>query len=103
LSALGVIDVVIHSASVSSGCFARHKIRALDLAARQIHGPAIMYWMLNEEMPSLLGPMDEHGLWTFMVTKLPDDTDPATIDAVDFIRRGTGLRDLAIEIVGTDL
>lgn len=62
-----------------------------------------MYWMLNEEMPSLLGPMDEHGLWTFMVTKLPDDTDPATIDAVDFIRRGTGLRDLAIEIVGTDL
>jgi hypothetical protein len=54
------------------------------------------------DRPSLLGPMDEEGLWTFMVTKLPDYTDPATIDPVDLIRRGTGLRDLAVEIVGTD-
>ena len=77
--------------------------RAPDLATRQIHGAAIMYWMVNEEMPSLLGPMDEAGLWTFMVTKLFDNIDPATIDPADLIRRGTGLRDLDIEIVGTDL
>ena len=38
-----------------------------------------------------------------MVTKLPDNVDPATVDAADLIRRGTGLRDLAIEVVGTDL
>jgi hypothetical protein len=62
-----------------------------------------MYWMVNEEMPSLLGPMDEAGLWTFMVTKLSDNVDPAAIDPVELIRRGTGLRDLDIEIVGTDL
>ena len=62
-----------------------------------------MYWMVNEEMPSLLGPMDEAGLWTFMVTKLSTMSMSTTIDAVDLIRRGTGLRDLDIEIVGTDL
>ena len=77
--------------------------RAPGVASQQIHGPAIMYWMVNEEMPSLLGPMDEAGLWTFMVTKLVDNIDLASIDAVDFIRRGTGLRELDIEIVGTDL
>ena len=59
--------------------------------------------MVNEEMPSLLGPMDETGLWTFMVTKLVDNVDLATIDPVELIRRGTGLKDLDIEIVGTDL
>src|ERR1700722_6241949 len=36
--------------------------KAPDLDARQVHGPAIMYWMINEEVPSLLGPMDENGL-----------------------------------------
>jgi 2-polyprenyl-6-methoxyphenol hydroxylase-like FAD-dependent oxidoreductase len=96
----------IGSTMIGEGAFSRNFsiiFRAPDLAARQIHGPAIMYWMLNEEMPSVLGPMDEEGLWTFMVTKLPENFDPTTIDAIDLIRRGTGLRDLAIEIVDTDL
>jgi hypothetical protein len=38
-----------------------------------------------------------------MVTKLVDNVDVATIDAVTTIRRGTGLRDLDIQIIGTDL
>jgi 2-polyprenyl-6-methoxyphenol hydroxylase-like FAD-dependent oxidoreductase len=95
----------IGATMIGEGAFSRNFsiiFRSHDLAVRQIHGPAIMYWMLNEEMPSLLGPMDEEGLWTFMVTKLPDYTDPATIDPVDLIRRGTGFRDLPVEIVGTD-
>ncbi len=66
--------------------------RAPDLAARQLHGPAIMYWMVNADVPALLGPMDQHGLWFFMATKLPDDVDPPTVDPADLIRRGTGLR-----------
>ena len=61
-----------------------------------------MYWMANEDVPSLLGPMDEEGLWFLMATKLAGDVDPATIDPVDLIRRGIGLSDLDIEIVGTD-
>jgi 2-polyprenyl-6-methoxyphenol hydroxylase-like FAD-dependent oxidoreductase len=73
--------------------------RAPDLATRQLHGKAIMYWMVNEEVPSVLGPLDEKGLWSFTATKLPGDLDPATLDPIDLIRRGTGLRDLEIEVV----
>ncbi len=76
--------------------------RAPDLPALQQHGLAIMYWMVNEDVPSLLGPMDEKGLWFFMATKLAGNVDPTTIDPADLIRRGTGLRDLDIEIIGTD-
>lgn len=76
--------------------------RAPDLASRHAHGEAIMYWMINEELPSLLGPMDGQGLWFFMVTKLANDIDPASVDPVALIRQGTGLHDLEIEIVGKD-
>lgn len=76
--------------------------RAPDLARSHAHGEAIMYWMVNEELPSLLGPMDGEGLWFFMVTKLANDVDPASVDPVALIRQGTGLHDLAIEIVGKD-
>ena len=77
--------------------------RAPALAERQIHGGAIMYWMVNDDVPSMLGPMDELGLWSFMATKLAGTTDPASLDAVDLVRRGTGIKDLDVEIVSTDL
>ncbi len=76
--------------------------RSPELASRHSHGRAIMYWMINEEVPSLLGPMEDNGLWLFMATKLGDGVDAESVDPVDLIRRGTGLRDLPIEIVGTD-
>jgi len=88
------------------GAFSRNYsiiFRAPSLAARCSHGRAMMYWMVNEEMPSLLGPMEDNGLWFFMATKLPEGMDPAHIDAIDLIRKGTGLRDLDVEVVGTDL
>ncbi len=77
--------------------------RAPALAERQTHGGAIMYWMVNDDVPSMLGPMDEQGLWSFMATKVAGNADPATLDAVDLVRRGTGIADLDVEIVGTDL
>jgi len=76
--------------------------RAPDLAARHPHGPAIMYWMVNADVPALLGPMDQHGLWFFMATKLANDVDPASVDPAGLVRRGTGLADLDVEIVHTD-
>ena len=76
--------------------------KAPDLAHRQTHGDAIMYWLVNADVPSMLGPMDQHGLWFFMATKIADDLDPATLDPVNLIRRGTGIDDLAIEIVRGD-
>jgi 2-polyprenyl-6-methoxyphenol hydroxylase-like FAD-dependent oxidoreductase len=91
---------------VGDGAFSRNYsiiFRSPELAQRQTHERAIMYWMVNDDVPSLLGPMDEEGLWFFMATKLAGDVDPATIEPADLIRRGTGLTDLPIEIVGTDL
>ena len=76
--------------------------RAPDLAARHSHGPAIMYWMVNDDVPGLLGPMDEQGLWFFMATKLANDVDPATVDPIELVRRGTGLMDLPVEVVHAD-
>src|SRR5262245_17671229 len=101
----------IGATMIGEGAFSRNYsiiFRAPDLAGRQVHEPAIMYpaimyWMVNDEVPSLLGPMDESGLWFFMATKLASQVDPASLDPIDLIRRGTGLKDLEIEIVGTDL
>jgi 2-polyprenyl-6-methoxyphenol hydroxylase-like FAD-dependent oxidoreductase/ketosteroid isomerase-like protein len=73
--------------------------RAPDLAARHSLGKAIMYWMINDDVPSLLSPLDENGLWSFIATKLPGNVDPATLDPVALIRRATGLDDLQIEVV----
>ncbi len=74
--------------------------RAPDLAARQVHGQAIMYWLVNHDVPALLGPMDEHGLWFFMATKLDEGID--TEDLVAMLRQSTGFADLPIEIVRGD-
>ena len=68
--ARSAVREAIGSTMTGEGAFSRNFsiiFRAPDLAARQVHGPAIMYWMLNEEVPSVLGPMDEEGLWMFMV------------------------------------
>ena len=102
--ARSVVREAIGARMTGDGAFSRNYsiiFRAPELAARNVHEPAIMYWMVNEDVPSLLGPMDEDGLWFFMATKL--DVDPSTIDAAELIRRGSGIADLKIEIVGTDL
>ena len=103
--ARSTVRETIGAAMQGDGAFSRNYsiiFRVSELAARYAHGQAIMYWMVNAEVPSVLGPMDEEGLWFFMATQLPGNVDPATVDPVDLIRRGTGLHDLAIEIVGTD-
>lgn len=103
--ARSAVREAIGARMVGQGAFSRNYsiiFRSPELASRHEHGKAIMYWMVNEEVPSLLGPMDSDGLWFFMATKLAGDIDPATVDPVELIRRGTGLADLAIEIVGTD-
>ena len=97
---------VIGAKMVGEGASSRNYsiiFRSPELAKRHLHEPAIMYWMVNDDVPSLLGPMDEEGLWFFMATKLAGNVDPATLEPADLIRRGTGLADLPIEIVGTDI
>jgi 2-polyprenyl-6-methoxyphenol hydroxylase-like FAD-dependent oxidoreductase len=76
--------------------------RSRALVSRHTHGPAIMYWMVNDDMPCLIGPMDHQGLWFFMATQLPESVDVDTVDPKVLIQRGTGLTDLDIEVVGSD-
>ena len=72
--------------------------RSPEIARRHAFGDAIMYWMVNGDVPGLVGPMDQHGLWYFMATKLEAETsDPAEV-----VRRGTGLHDLDLEIIRCD-
>ncbi len=76
--------------------------RAPDLARRHLHSRAIMYWVVNPDVSALIGPMDQHGLWFFMATKLPGNLAADTVDPVDMIRRGTGFPDLEVEVIRGD-
>ena len=44
------------------------QFRSSELAKLHEHGPAIMYWLINEEIPSVLGPMGD--LWYFIATRI---------------------------------
>jgi 2-polyprenyl-6-methoxyphenol hydroxylase-like FAD-dependent oxidoreductase len=74
------------------------QFRAPGLAALNPHGPAIMYWIINGDSPSLIGPMEGLDLWYFIATRIEGDIQ--NIDAKDLIRRATNL-DFEMEILGT--
>lgn len=71
----------------------------LDKAHR--HGPGIMYWQINDEIPSLLGPMDSGDRWFFGPTRVPDGMTLSEADMPELIRRSTGI-DLSYEILSSD-
>lgn len=75
--------------------------RAPGLAEAHPHGRAIMYWQVNGDVPSLIGPMDEGDTWFFMPTDVPADFRIEGDAAADLIRRATGI-DLPYEILSTD-
>ncbi|MES2534797.1 MAG: FAD-dependent monooxygenase [Pseudomonadota bacterium] len=75
--------------------------RAPGLAAMHDKGLAVQYWNINTEVPSLMGPMDDRGLWYIIATRLGAETSSAAIDPKDLIRRATGL-DFEMEIISTD-
>ncbi len=51
--------------------------RAPGLSDAHPQGPANMYWVVNQDAPAMIGPMDHGDLWfTIMGTK-PDDTPDA--------------------------
>ena len=75
--------------------------RARGLAQAHAHGPGIMYWQINAEVPGLIGPMDEDDLWYFMPTGLAPGVTYTKAEAADAIRRSTGV-DLPYEILSSD-
>ncbi len=74
------------------------QFRAPDLAGLHPHGPAIQYWIINGDSPSLIGPMEGLDLWYFIATRIEEV--PENIDPKDLIRRATNL-DFEMEILGT--
>jgi 2-polyprenyl-6-methoxyphenol hydroxylase-like FAD-dependent oxidoreductase len=75
--------------------------RAPGLAEAHQHGPGIMYWQLNAEAPSLIGPMDEPDIWFFMPTGLTEGKRFTDEESRDLIRRSTGI-DIPYEILSSD-
>ena len=75
--------------------------RAPGLAAAHPHGRAIMYWQINAEVPSILGPMDTNDRWYFMPTGLAPDVIVTKDTAAELIRRATGI-DLPYEVLSID-
>ena len=71
--------------------------RAPGLAARHGLGRAVMYWLVNEEVPSVIAPLDTGDLWTFGCPKLGD----ASFDPALLIRKALGF-DISIEILNRD-
>ena len=75
--------------------------RAPGLAEAHSQGPAVMYWQINSEVPSLIGPMDEGDLWFFMPVAIANEVTFTDEEAVAAIRVSTGL-DLPYEILSSD-
>ena len=75
--------------------------RAPGLAEAHSHGRAIMYWQINADVPSLIGPMDVDDTWFFMPTNVPNDFKVEGEAAADLIRQATGI-DLPYQILSTD-
>lgn len=75
--------------------------RAPGLAGKHPSGPAIMYWQINGEVPSLIGPMDEGDLWYFMPTGLPEGMTYKDDEIAEVIRISTGI-DCDYEVLSSD-
>ena len=74
---------------------------APGLAQAHKHGPAIMYWQVNPDVPSLIGPMDQGDKWFFMPTAVAADMHFEPAQAPDLIRRATGI-DLPYSVLSSD-
>jgi 2-polyprenyl-6-methoxyphenol hydroxylase-like FAD-dependent oxidoreductase len=75
--------------------------RAPGLASAHPQGPALMYWQVNPDVPSLIGPMDSDDSWFFMPTGIAEGTELTDAEAVALIVRSTGI-DLPYEILSRD-
>ncbi len=75
--------------------------RAPGLAQAHRHGPGVMYWQINDDGASLIGPMDRDDVWFFMPTGMKEDETLTSAEAASAIRKGTGI-DLPYEVLSTD-
>ncbi len=75
--------------------------RAPGLAKAHTLGPAIMYWQVNQDVPSVIGPMDQGDKWFFMPTGIKEGWRLDNADVPALIHKATGI-DAAYEVLSTD-
>lgn len=75
--------------------------KAPGLAEAHPHGPGVMYWQVNSDCPSVIGPMDQGDLWFFMPWMLPKDVALNGQEAAEMIRVATGI-DLPYHVLSSD-
>ena len=85
--------------SLSRNCNA--VIRAPGLRQALKLAPGIMYWLVNQDMPALTGPMDRDDRWFFMPTRLPPEQSLAAADVPAMVRRATGV-DTEVQVLSAD-
>jgi 2-polyprenyl-6-methoxyphenol hydroxylase-like FAD-dependent oxidoreductase len=73
--------------------------RSQELVTAAPHRPAVQTWLLNQQTPGMMGPIDRHGLWWLIAFGV--DGRSADFDARRLISGALG-RELPIEIVSTD-
>jgi 2-polyprenyl-6-methoxyphenol hydroxylase-like FAD-dependent oxidoreductase len=76
--------------------------RAPGLAQAHRHGPGIMYWQINKDVPGLIGPMDQGDLWYFMPTGVPSGVTYSEDETCELIRKSTGI-DLPYQVLSSDI
>ena len=64
--------------------------RAPGLAGLHPHGPALHYWLVNDNAPGFMGPVDLDGHWWLIRTDIPTEQDPLQLDAVQLVREAVG-------------
>ena len=73
--------------------------RCDDLASLVPRPPAVQTWVINDETPGMLGPVDRNGLWWLIAFGV--DGTSADLDPRRLVTGAVG-RDLPIDIVSTD-
>jgi 2-polyprenyl-6-methoxyphenol hydroxylase-like FAD-dependent oxidoreductase len=76
-------------------------VRAPGLAQMHDQGPAVQYWLVNAEVPAVMGVMDRDDMW-FFGTVVPDGKPSPTADELAALMRKAVGRDFACEILGID-
>ena len=75
--------------------------RAPGLSAAHGQGRGVMYWQVNRDGASLIGPMDQDDIWFFMPTGMKQGQVLTSAEAAATIAQATGI-DLPYEILSND-
>ncbi len=76
-------------------------IHAPGLADAHRLGPAIMYWQVNADIPSVMGPMDSGDRWYFMPMQLMEGQRIDVADVPALVQRATGL-ETRVSVLSSD-